>query len=97
MSTDLVKGVLTDALEPFVLTRKPTAKLLFNAKDDLSRYEPYLRNLPNNGFFHYESFINFLSADENTNPNYHKLIYTTVANQKRACEELWKLYRSAWS
>jgi len=97
MSTDKAREVLSIALEPFVLTRKPTAKLLFGAKDYLSQYAPYFKSLPDNGYSHYEKFIECLSADEITDPVYQQLLQTTVANRKRACEALWRLYRSAWS
>ena len=97
MSTDKAKEALTNALGPFILTRKSTAKLLFEAKNYLSQYEPFLKSLPNNGFSHYEKFIDSMSADANTNPKYNQLLHTTRANKKIALEELWSLYRSAWS
>lgn len=83
------------ALGPFVTTRKKNDFLLFKAREHLSKYEPFLRSLPNGAFSHYERFKEFLKKDDAQTHSFGVLVRSTQQDKKRACEELWAFFIAA--
>lgn len=83
------------AMEPFVKTRKNNSELLYNAREHLRQYQPFLSALGTDATSHYDRFVELLSEDDGSTAAYGTLVRTTSSNKKKACSELWALFRCA--